>query len=227
MFYEPKDHHGLPHDPFKSCVVPRPIGWLTTLSEDGVVNLAPFSFFNGVASDPPVVVAGINGRQPHGPKDTLTNCRETGEFVANMATWDLREAMNLTSASLPAEIDEMALAGLTPAPSNLVKPPRVAESPINLECRVLQFVDLPSNDPESANTAVFGEVVGIHIADSVLTEGRVDTAKIKPVARLGYAPPVGRAGPGRRQGRRRIAAIAPQIAASSAAISRATSSAVL
>jgi flavin reductase (DIM6/NTAB) family NADH-FMN oxidoreductase RutF len=186
MFYEPKDHHGLPHDPFKSCVVPRPIGWLTTLSEDGVVNLAPFSFFNGVASDPPVVVAGINGRQPHGPKDTLTNCRETGEFVANMATWDLREAMNLTSASLPAEIDEMALAGLTPAPSNLVKPPRVAESPINLECRVLQFVDLPSNDPESANTAVFGEVVGIHIADSVLTEGRVDTAKIKPVARLGY-----------------------------------------
>jgi flavin reductase (DIM6/NTAB) family NADH-FMN oxidoreductase RutF len=186
MFYEPKDHHGLPHDPFKSLVVPLPIGWLTTLSEDVVVNRAPFSFFNGVASDPPVVVAGINGRQPHGPKDTLTNCRETGEFVANMATWDLREAMNLTSASLPAEIDEMALAGLTPAPSNLVKPPRVAESPINLECRVLQFVDLPSNDPESANTAVFGEVVGIHIADSVLTEGRVDTAKIKPVARLGY-----------------------------------------
>ncbi len=186
MFYEPRNHHGLPHDPFKSCVVPRPIGWLTTLSRNGVVNLAPFSFFNGVASDPPVVVAGINGRQPHGPKDTLTNCRETGEFVANMATWDLREAMNLTSASLPAEVDEMALAGLTPAPSNLVTPPRVAESPINLECRVLQFVDLPSNDPESLNTAVFGQVVGIHIADSVLSDGRVDTAKIKPVARLGY-----------------------------------------
>lgn len=186
MFYETRDHHGLPHDPFKSCVVPRPIGWLTTLSKDGVVNLAPFSFFNGLASDPPVVVAGINGRQPHGPKDTLANCRETGEFVANMATWDLREAMNLTSASLPAEVDEMALAGLTPAPSNLVKPPRVKESPINLECRVLQFVDLPSNDPESRNTAVFGQVVGIHIDDSVLTDGLVDTAKIKPIARLGY-----------------------------------------
>ncbi len=186
MFYETKDHHGLPHDPFKSCVVPRPIGWLTTVSKDGVVNLAPFSFFNGMASNPPVVVAGINGRQPHGPKDTLTNCRETGEFVANMATWDLRDAMNLTSASLPAEVDEMALAGLTPAPCNLVKPPRVAESPINLECKVLQFVDLPSDDPESRNTAVFGHVVGIHISDTVLRDGLVDTAKIKPVARLGY-----------------------------------------
>jgi len=186
MFYETRDHHGLPHDPFKSCIVPRPIGWLTTLSADGVVNLAPFSFFNGVASDPPVVVVGINGRQPHGPKDTLTNCRETGEFVANMATWDLREAMNLTSAPLPAEVDEMVLAGLTPAPSKLVKPPRVQQSPINLECRVLQFVDLPSDDPDSKNTAVFGHVVGIHIDDSVLTDGRVDTAKIRPIARLGY-----------------------------------------
>jgi flavin reductase (DIM6/NTAB) family NADH-FMN oxidoreductase RutF len=186
MFYEPKNHHGLPHDPFKSCVMPRPIGWLTTLSAEGVVNLAPFSFFNGVSSSPPVVVAGINGRQPHGPKDTLTNCRATGEFVANMATWDLRKAMNLTSASLPAEVDEMALAGLTPAPSNLVKPPRVKESPINLECRVLHFVDLPSNDPDSRNTAVFGQVVGIHIDDSVLTDGLVDTTKIKPISRLGY-----------------------------------------
>jgi flavin reductase (DIM6/NTAB) family NADH-FMN oxidoreductase RutF len=186
MFYETKDHHGLPHDPFKSCVMPRPIGWLTTLSKDGVVNLAPFSFFNGMSSNPPVVVAGVNGRQPHGPKDTVTNCRDTGEFVFNMATWDLREAMNLTSASLPAEVDEMALAGLTPAPCKLVKPPRVKESPINLECKVLQFVDLPCDDPEASNTAIFGQVVGIHIADSVLTDGLVDTAKVRPIARLGY-----------------------------------------
>ncbi|UCH72877.1 MAG: flavin reductase family protein [Rhodospirillales bacterium] len=186
MFYETKDHHGLPHDPFKSCVMPRPIGWLTTVSAAGVVNLAPFSFFNGVASGPPVVVVGINGRQPHGPKDTLANCRATGEFVANMATWDLRDAMNLTSASLPAEIDEMALVGLTPAPSKLVKPPRVKESPINLECRVLQLVDLPCDDPESKNITVFGHVVGIHIDDSVLTSGLVDVAKIRPIARLGY-----------------------------------------
>lgn len=186
MFYETKEHHGLPHDPFKSCVVPRPIGWLTTLGVDGVVNLAPFSFFNGMASEPPIVVVGINGRKPHGPKDTLANCRETREFVFNMATWDLREAMNLTSAALPAEIDEMAVAGLTPAPSKLVKPPRVRESPINLECRVLRIVDLPCDDPASTNNVVFGHVVGIHIDDSVLTDGRVDTAKIKPIARLGY-----------------------------------------
>lgn len=186
MFYRTDQHHGLPHDPFKSCIMPRPIGWLTTLSADGVVNLAPFSFFNGVAGAPPIVVAGVNGLQPHGPKDTVTNCKATGEFVANMATWDLRDAMNLTSAPLPAEIDEMALAGLTPVPCNLVKPPRVGESPINMECKVLQFVDLPSDDPESRNTVIFGQVVGIHIADSVLTDGLVDATKIKPIARLGY-----------------------------------------
>lgn len=186
MFYETGNHHGLPHDPFKSCVAPRPIGWLTTLSEDGVVNLAPFSFFNGMASNPPVVVVGVNGRQPHGPKDTLTNCRETGEFVANVATWDLREAVNLSSAPLPAEVDELALAGLTTAPSKLVRPPRVAESPIHLECKVIQFVDLPCDDPESRNTAIFGQVIGIHIDESVLTDGLVDNAKLKPIARLGY-----------------------------------------
>ncbi len=186
MFYETKDHHGLPHDPLKSCIAPRPIGWLTTLSGDGVVNLAPFSFFNGVSSNPPVVVVGVNGLQPHGPKDTVVNCRATGEFVFNMATWDLREAMNLTSAGLPAEIDEMALAGLTPAPSKLVRPPRVAESPIHLECKVLQFVDLPCDNPEATNTAIFGQVVGVHIDESVLTEGLVDIAKLKPIARLGY-----------------------------------------
>ena len=186
MFYETTDHHRLPHDPFKSCVSPRPIGWLTTLSKVGVVNLAPFSFFNGVASNPPVVVVGINGLQPHGPKDSLTNCRDTGEFVVNVATWDLREVVNLTSAPLPAEVDEMALAGLTPAPSKLVAPPRVGESPINMECKVLQFVDLPSDDPKAGNTAVFGHVVGIHIDESVLTDGLVDVAKLKPIARLGY-----------------------------------------
>ena len=186
MFYETKDHHGLPHDPLKSCIAPRPIGWLTTLSGGGVVNLAPFSFFNGMSSNPPVVVAGVNGLQPHGPKDTVTNCRATGEFVFNMATWDLREAMNLTSAGLPAEVDEMALVGLTPARSTLVQPPRVAESPIHLECKVLQFVDLPCDNPAATNTAIFGRVVGVHIDESVLTDGLVDVAKLRPIARMGY-----------------------------------------
>ncbi|MEE8444142.1 MAG: flavin reductase family protein, partial [Alphaproteobacteria bacterium] len=184
MFYRTKDHHGLPHDPFKSCVAPRPIGWLTTLSAAGVVNLAPFSFFNGVAASPPIVIVGIN--DSGATKDTLANCRATGEFVVNMATWDLREVMNLTSAALPADVDEMALVGLTPAPSKLVKPPRVAESPINMECKVLQFVELPSDDPDARNTTIFGQVHGIHIDESVLTDGMVDVTKLKPIARMGY-----------------------------------------
>ena len=187
MFYETDKPHGLPRDPFKSCVVPRPIGWVTSLDATGRVNLAPFSFFNALASDPPIVVLGVGGMQPHGIKDTLANCRATGEFVVNMATWDLREAMNLTSAGVPAEVDEMALAGLTPAPSRLVRPPRVAESPIHLECRVHLIVDLPCDDPRSYNAAIFGLVVGVHIDDAALTaDGLVDVLKIRPLARLGY-----------------------------------------
>lgn len=187
MFYRTDQHHGLPHDPFKSCIVPRPIGWLTTLDGQGRVNLAPFSFFNGIASDPPLVIAGINGAPPPaGMKDTLANCRETGEFVASMATWDLRDAMNLTSASVPADVDEMALAGLTAASSELVKPPRVAESPIHMECRVHDILDMPCTLENSRNTMIIGQVVGIHIDDSVLTDGLIDIEKIKPIARLGY-----------------------------------------
>lgn len=187
MFYRTDQHHGLPHDPLKSCIVPRPIGWLTSLDGEGRVNLAPFSFFNGIASDPPLVVAGINGAPPPvGMKDTLANCRATGEFVVNMATWDLREAMNLTSASVPADVDEMALAGLTPEPSELVKPPRVAESPIHMECKLHQVLDMPCTAPGSRNTLIIGQIVGLHIDDSVLTDGLVDMAKVKPIARLGY-----------------------------------------
>jgi flavin reductase (DIM6/NTAB) family NADH-FMN oxidoreductase RutF len=187
MFYRTDQHHGLPHDPFKSCVVPRPIGWLTTLDEQGRVNLAPFSFFNGIASDPPLVVAGVNGAPaPAGMKDTLANCRATGEFVANMATWDLREKMNLTSASVPADVDELALAGLTAAPSEIVKAPRVAESPIHMECKVHQILDMPCTLADSRNTLIIGHVVGIHIDDSVLTEGLIDIGKVRPIARMGY-----------------------------------------
>jgi len=186
MFYRPHEPHGLPHNPFKSCVVPRPIGWITSYSASGVLNLAPFSFFNAVSSDPPFVVIGVNGRQPHGPKDTVTNIEASGEFVCNVATWDLREAMNKTSAAAPAEVDEMSYAGLTPAPSELVRPPRVAESPIHLECTFHTTVDLPVDDPEGRNATVFGRVVGIHVDESVLTDGLVDMAKLRPIARLGY-----------------------------------------
>jgi len=186
MFYETKNPHGLPHDPFKSCIVPRPIGWVSSLDGDGVVNLAPFSFFNGVASEPPMVIIGTNGRRRPGVKDTLANCEETREFVVNIATWELREAMNRTSAPVARDVDEMALAGLEPEPSVLVKPPRVKASPVHLECRYLQTVNLPSTNPEVHNAIVVGQVLGIHIAEEILTDGMVDMTKFHPIARLGY-----------------------------------------
>lgn len=188
MFYEPgeKKAHGLPRDPFKSCIVPRPIGWVTTLDPDGRVNLAPYSFFNGVASEPPMVMFANNAPADRPSKDSLANCEATGEFVFNMSTWTLRESMNRTSAPVAAGVNELELAGLSAAPSRVVKPPRVAESPIHFECLVHEIVDLPCTMPGGRNAVVFGRVVGIHIADSVLTDGLVDMTKIRPIARLGY-----------------------------------------
>jgi flavin reductase (DIM6/NTAB) family NADH-FMN oxidoreductase RutF len=191
MFYDTRiGDHGLPHNPFKACVVPRPIGWITSMNEAGVVNLAPYSFFNGVAGDPPCVMFAPGGRKADGPpdgsKDSLANVERTGEFVCNVVTWDLREAMNVTSAPAPVGVDEAAVAGLEMAPSRLVKPPRVKASPIHMECRYLQTVDLPSDIAGVRNAVVFGQVIGIHIDESVLTGGLVDMAKLKPVARLGY-----------------------------------------
>ncbi|MEE8505149.1 MAG: flavin reductase family protein [Kiloniellales bacterium] len=187
MFYETKDNqHGLPHDPFKSCVVPRPIGWITTLSADGVVNLAPYSFFNDVASDPPMVMFAGNGPASRPVKDTVGNCEATGEFVANIATWDLREQMNRTSAAVPTEINEMALAELEHEPARLVKPPRVKAAPIHLECLYHQTIELPCDTPGARNALVLGRVIGVHIRDEVLTDGLVDMAKLRPIARLGY-----------------------------------------
>ena len=189
MFYEPKGpkSHGLPRDPFRSLVVPRPIGWISTVSGEGVVNLAPYSFFNGVASAPPVVMFSPNGAHAEGgSKDSLRNVTETGEFVVNIATWELREEMNLSSAPLARAVDEMALAGLEAAPSRLVRPPRVKASPVSFECRHLQTVELPSDDPDQPNHTVFGRVIGIHISDDILSEGMVDMNKFRPIARLGY-----------------------------------------
>ncbi len=188
MFYEPKDGHGLPHNPFKSLIVPRPIGWISTVSVDGIANLAPFSFFNGVSDTPPAVMFAANGRLNQGRlKDTLTNVEATGEFVVNLATEALSDEMNATSASVDPEVDEFAMAGLTATPARLVKPPLVAQSPAQMECRYLQTVAMPSTDPEIRNAMVLGEVIGIHIADEALTaEGRVDTALMRPLARLGY-----------------------------------------
>ena len=183
MFYEPaKRNHGLPHDPFKAIVTPRPIGWITTMSLSGAINLAPYSYFNGVSSRPPVVMFSSEGH-----KDSVTNVKETGEFVCNLATWDLREQMNATSATFPHGVNEMEKAGLKAVPSKLVKPPRVAASPCAMECKVTQIVKLeylPGNAPETYT--VFGQVIGIHIDETFIKDGLLDTAAMKPIARCGY-----------------------------------------
>ncbi|NIM29564.1 MAG: flavin reductase family protein [Gammaproteobacteria bacterium] len=187
MFYETKNHHGLERNPFKSLIVPRPIGWISSQDRDGVVNLAPYSFFNGVCSDPPMVMFASEGTHMEGDsKDSATNAQATGEFVCNLATWELREAMNATSEHVPRSVNEFELAGLTPAPSRLVKPPRVKESPVHLECTHLQTVQLPGNDPEHPTLVVFGKVVGIHIDESIISDGMIDMSVFKPIARLGY-----------------------------------------
>ena len=189
MFYEPdKDNHGLRYNPYKSIVVPRPIGWISSLSVAGVRNLAPFSQFNNLGYDPPYVMfsAGtfpLSGRR----KDSVRNATDTGEFVVNMATWELREAVNITSQAVESEIDEAALAGLEMIPSRLVKPPRVAASPVHLECKLQCVLTLPGNSETNTCHVVVGRVVGVHIRDDALTaDGRLDVVKIRPLARLGY-----------------------------------------
>jgi len=185
MFYEPGKGHPLPRNPFKACVVPRPIGWISTVGPDGTFNLAPYSFFNAVADAPPVVMFASNGRHPHGAKDSADNAVASGAFVVNVATWDLRHAMNASSAALEAGVDEFVVAGLTAAPSRIVNAPRVAESPVNLECRTLRRVDLPAEEG-GRNVVVFGEVVGIHIDESVIEDGFLSIPKLRPISRLGY-----------------------------------------
>jgi flavin reductase (DIM6/NTAB) family NADH-FMN oxidoreductase RutF len=157
------------------------------VDRQGRVNLAPFSFFNAVAYVPPQVMFATTG--PHregGPKHSLDNIRETGEFVVNLATWPLRGAVNASSVPAPAGIDEFEVAGLTKAPARLVRPPLVVESPVHLECRLVTVVELPTPDPEDPNSVVFGEVVGVHIADRAIADGRVDVLRLDPIARLGY-----------------------------------------
>ena len=189
MFYEPdKDDHGLPYNPYKSIVVPRPIGWISTLSRDGVVNLAPYSQFNNLAYDPPYVMYSANSFPGTGRrKDSVKNAADTGEFVVNMATYELREAVNVTSQFLPPEIDEAKLAGLEMIPSRIVRAPRVAASPVHLECRFHCSLVLPGSAFDRVHHVVVGRVVGVHIRDDALTaEGKLDVVKIRPLARLGY-----------------------------------------
>lgn len=182
MFFKPSEGHGLPHDPFRAIVAPRPIGWVSTVSKDGNVNLAPYSFFNAVAGKPPMVMISSEGI-----KDSITNVRDTGEFVVNLATLGLAEKMNETSRDHSYDINEFEPAGLTPVASRLVAPPRVAESPAALECRVTQMVSLPDLSGDNGQRMMaIGEVVGIYIDDTALTDGQFDMVKAGTLARCGY-----------------------------------------
>jgi flavin reductase (DIM6/NTAB) family NADH-FMN oxidoreductase RutF len=187
MYYETdQNNHGLPFNPLKACVVPRPIGWLTTISAAGAVNLAPF--FNVLSYDPPFVLFSAGSHEEDGgKKDSVINVEATGEFVYNMATWAQRDQMNQTALIVDRSLDEMAAAGLDPLPSRLVRPPRVKGSPVHFECRLHQIVTLPGRKPSSEHHVVIGRVVAVHIDDAALTsDGRVDVLKIRPIARLGY-----------------------------------------
>jgi flavin reductase (DIM6/NTAB) family NADH-FMN oxidoreductase RutF len=187
MFYDARKGHGLIHDPFYALVVPRPIGWITSISVDGVVNLAPFSFYNGCGTAPPqVMFHNSSGMTDGRMKDSLTNVEQTGEFVVNLVTWELREQMNETARHVASSVDEMAMAGLETESSILVKPPRVKASPVHLECRYFRTVEMLSDRAEFLNFIVFGEVVGVHISDAIMTDGMVDASKFRPIARMGY-----------------------------------------
>jgi flavin reductase (DIM6/NTAB) family NADH-FMN oxidoreductase RutF len=179
--YEPKAGHGLKHDPFNAIVAPRPIGWISSVGASGVVNLAPYSFFNGFNYRPPII-----GFSSIGWKDTVANVAATREFCWNLATRDLAEAMNLSCAPAPPEVSEFDVAGLTRADSRLVKVPRVAESPVNFECRLTQLIQLQGADGEMVDTwLVLGEVVMVHIDPALIKDGVYDTVAGRPIMRAG------------------------------------------
>ncbi|MBL5966160.1 flavin reductase family protein [Lelliottia amnigena] len=180
-FYQPSQGHGLPHDPLNAIVGPRPIGWISSQDSEGRLNLAPYSFFNCFNYHPPII-----GFSSNGWKDSVQNIVQTGEFVWNLATVELAQAMNETSATLPHEEDEFSFSGLTPVASQLVNAPRVAESPVNFECRLSQCIQLTGANGTPIETwLVLGEVVGIHIRETLLEDGIYQTAKANPILRAG------------------------------------------
>ena len=184
MFYEPKNGHGLPHNPFNAIVTPRPIGWIATRGADGSDNLAPYSFFNAVAYDPPQVMFASTSAKPDrgDTKDSVANIRDTGVFAVNIVSFALRDAMNTTSGPWGKDTDEFALANLEKVGCDTINCARVAASPATLECKLTQIVQLPGE----ANFAVFGEVTGVHMRDDCMVDGMFDVKQFSPMARLGY-----------------------------------------
>ena len=184
MFYRPEDGHGLPHNPFNAIITPRPIGWISTRDKAGVNNLAPYSFFNGAAYVPPQVMFASTGQKPdqENSKDSVANIRATGVFCVNIAEYAKRDALNATSATLPKDVDEFAHAGLTAAECAQIDCARIADAPAALECRMTQIVPLKGQN----NVLVLGEVVGVHMRDDCIRDGRFDVRVFQPLARLGY-----------------------------------------
>jgi len=190
-FYQPADGHGLPHDPFKAMIGPRPIGWISTIDRQGHVNLAPYSFFNAICDNPPMIAFASSGR-----KDSLRNIEETGSFVWNMATRPLADAMNRTSAPVAHGVDEFGLAGLATSPSRLVEAPRVADTPAAMECRCVKIVVLHDDQGrQTSHWLVIGQVVGVHIDQHYLKDGLFDTGAAHPILRAGYIADYAEIGP--------------------------------
>jgi flavin reductase (DIM6/NTAB) family NADH-FMN oxidoreductase RutF len=180
-FYEPKNGHGLRHDPFNAIIAPRPIGWISSRGAKGIVNLAPYSFFNGFAYVPPII-----GFSSTSWKDTVQNVQETGEFCWNLATMDLSKQMNATAAHVARDISEFEIAGLSPAPSRLVNVPRVAESPVSFECKLTQIIQLQGADGNKAQAwLTLGEVVAVHIDKAMIKDGVYQTGLARPIVRAG------------------------------------------
>ncbi|KAF2436795.1 hypothetical protein EJ08DRAFT_644402 [Tothia fuscella] len=194
MFYQPgQTSHDLPYDPFKACVVPRPIGWISTTSPDGKThNLAPYSQFNNLTFDPPYVMFSANQTPEAIRKDTVINAEASGKFCWNLATWKLREYVNISAEQVPFGVDEFERAGLEKSfssvlPGDGINPvPMVKDSPVRFECEYHSTIRLPGNPPMGSVDIVIGKVVGVHISDEVLTDGKLDVRKTEPIARLGY-----------------------------------------
>jgi flavin reductase (DIM6/NTAB) family NADH-FMN oxidoreductase RutF len=180
-YYEPSKGHGLPHDPFNAIVGPRPIGWVSSRSAEGVLNLAPYSFFNAFNYTPPIVGFASIGR-----KDSLNNIEATGEFAWNLATFELAEQMNQSCAAVGPEVNEFDISGLATAPSRVIAVPRVAATPVSFECKLTQILQLQGANGETVPTwLVLGEVVAVHIRRDLLKEGVYDTAAARPILRGG------------------------------------------
>lgn len=190
MFYRPEARPSVfRHDPFKALVSPRPIAWVSTVDAQGRANLAPYSFFNAVGDKPPMLVFSSTGRKADEGgvfKDTLRNIEETGEFVVNLVSHALRDAMNASAAPYSIGEDEFEAIGLKKAPCEMVAAPRVAEAPASFECKLFQRISLPADSSDFPQDMVIGQVVGVHISDDVIAEGRVDVTRYQPLSRLGY-----------------------------------------